>query len=295
MKDKGCVYDIDTEKDGISNQPNRLFYQFYGANFSNEMGKKYNKGMSHTDKLKYPHGKRINIVINRWRDYNKIKEKLEDNKGGDNDDDLQSNPSMPGTPKSKSKRKLSGSSMKSTGSGKGSNNFGSRRGSKKKKKKAKPDKIYMFEPDKNETFPKNFVSEWGLDAAFTSIIPSIGGKKNEKSPEKRSIGASDTGEGYVFVLSFQICSKHEIRCYCCYGGQMFRFMASDITTTWLQIFDEDKFIKMSKSSSDKHKKMYQHRQKDLKKIQQDLTKLMITWDVGFDNFRQLAKYNPDQT
>ena len=300
LKNKGCDYAIDIEKDGISNQPNRLFYQFYSGEFSNKMNKKYDKSKSHTDKLKYPHRKRMAVVIDRWRDVNKIKDRLE---GKDNDEEKKEDDLKPPSPSKKQrspkkspKKELPSRrnpSLISTGSTASNRSRRSSSGmSKKRKKKDKPDTIYMFEPEKNNEFPKNFVSEWGLDAAFTSIIPSWGDKK-KPSPEKRSVGASDTGEGYVFVLSFQVYSKNEIRCYCCFGGQMFRFLPKDITTTWMHIFDEDPFTEMSRSTRKKDTKYYAHREQELKKTELDLSKLMDKWDPGFDKFRQLAKYNPD--
>ena len=52
---------------------------------------------------------------------------------------------------------------------------------------------------------------------------------------------------------------------------------------------------MKNSKRKKDVKVYNHREQELKKIEQDLTKLMGPWDTGFDNFRQVAKYksNPD--
>ena len=150
--------------------------------------------------------------------------------------------------------------------------------------KKKRDTIYMFESPRNGSFPcskqQEVPREWCLDAAFTSIIPPFG-NRNEKSREKRAIGARDPGEGYVFVLSFQVMSADEIRCYCCFGGQMFRFMPGDISRVWPCIFEEAK---------DRNWRQHQRkRKKDLEDVESRLRGVMKGWDDRFQRFREITK------
>ena len=56
--------------------------------------------------------------------------------------------------------------------------------------------------------------------------------------ETRNWGACDILEGQMFVLSYHIISKNEIRCYLFYQGQSFRFYGEDLINV-LPIFFVD--------------------------------------------------------
>ena len=104
----------------------------------------------------------------------------------------------------------------------------------------KQSELVLFKPPERGDMPNNKVAEWGLQASFECLIPSI--------HQKEIITAQTPAKGYVFTLSFKVEEKDHIQCHLHHRGGILRFLPSDIINVFPELFvmneyDNDKFIR----------------------------------------------------
>lgn len=110
------------------------------------------------------------------------------------------------------------------------------------------DSIYFYEPPANcRNIPTDPVPEWGISASTTSLLPNkeYDPWKAEHTPTNTVTGpnanvtVTSHCKGRLLTFSFQVIQKDEIRCYCYWNGQAFRFDPSDLKNVLFKIFDRD--------------------------------------------------------
>jgi len=90
------------------------------------------------------------------------------------------------------------------------------------------DDVWLYEPPQEcRVIPRGAVSEWYLNASRTSLLP----------PDIGSLSEGMTGS--LMTLSFHVHSVDVIKCYLYFGGQIIRFMPSDIKNVLPRLFNMD--------------------------------------------------------
>ena len=89
--------------------------------------------------------------------------------------------------------------------------------------------IFMYEPDIEKEFPRNYVDEWYFESSSKCLIPGKG--------QKDCITARDSCNGYLFNLSFHVEAIDVIRCYLYTRASIIRFFPEDVYKLLPELFD----------------------------------------------------------
>merc|ERR1712228_805103 len=118
-----------------------------------------------------------------------------------------------------------------------------RRGKKDKKIKKQSgtdgDKLYLFQPKEFNEFESNkqeLIHSALHHNSISSILPRM-------KAESKDFAVRDALNGQMFVISWHIISKEEIRCYMFYQGMCFRFFGEDLINLLPIFFADPKKVK----------------------------------------------------
>eukprot|EP01084_Bolivina_argentea_P061544 112490_1 len=137
----------------------------------------------------------------------------------------------------------------------------------RRKKHLNQDRLYLFKPHSKEynKFEKNTQELVHASLHFNSVksmLPRDGKKRTD------DFGVRDGLRGMMFVMSYHILAKDEIRCYLFHQSQCFRFFGQDLINVIPTFFTNDK--KVTKTYLDKYN--YKKNNKQLE------------WRKSFDEF-----------
>ena len=113
--------------------------------------------------------------------------------------------------------------------------------------------LFMYEPDIENEFPRDYVDEWYFESSTKCLIPGKG--------QRDRIIAKDSRNGYVFNLSFHVEESNIIKCYLYTRASILRFLPEDIFMVFPQLFnmsrpDNDNFVKREKKQGKNGKMQY---------------------------------------
>ena len=92
-------------------------------------------------------------------------------------------------------------------------------------KKPKETKWFFFSPNQESKFPThNMFREWSFHASKSYIYSKITPEKTTK--DKKIVSAATAAGGYLFVLSFHVFAKDDVKCYLYNRGGMIRFYST---------------------------------------------------------------------